>query len=316
MTKILRKMSIVVLSVGLFVSLSASSPDASAPANDRAVEAPGSSSGDCPPAQKAGVELAPGTGSTMSPAAESQESAASPGGAYADKILWFPPETGASGALFIPESVLKSTPFEDLPLAFNRKELEQRLGGWESFKRDVQETRGVTPERCTRAPELPPDGSMPEASSLEEQIFRESRVSFLGTVVATVPGLDVLLRGVRTMVYVRVEELFFDAREKPALPGDVIAFELSTGGRIELESGLLCTIPSQSISPVQPGDELLISADYINHFDSYVAPMVIGRVENGVVRLDHNAWLTDTRPRDLQALREHLEAEAARIGQR
>ncbi len=311
MTKILRKMSIVVLSVGLFVSLSASSPDASAPANDRAVEAPGSSSGDCPPAQKSGVELAPGTGSTMSPAAESQESAASPGGAYADKILWFPPETGASGALFIPESVLKSTPFEELPLGASRRPLNQVLGGWEAFKREVQETRGVTPERCNYALGGAPDGSMPEASSLDDQIFRENRVSFLGTVVATVLGLDVPLRRVRTMVYVRVDELFFDARAE-ALPGDVFAFQISTGGRIELDSGPLCTTPPLYVREFLPGDELLISADYNNHFDRYVSWEIIGRIKNGVVQLDHNAMLTDTQPLGLETLRERLETKALR----
>jgi hypothetical protein len=247
--------------------------------------------------------VAAGEGQTSS-GAGSATNHSQPPEPYASEILWSPPETGATGPIFLPKKVLEETPFEDWPVE------ARDVDGLRHLLRRPQASKGRSHRRraretvgCRVAGGPLPEGSLPDASTLEEQISERRDLTFVGSVVATVIGLDVPQEAVRPMVYVEVQEVLRDMRKR-VLPGDVLSFELGGGGRIEVDAGVLCTLPAPSALRVSQGDQLLVSADYINHFKTYLASLIVAPIRAGVVYPPQNGLLIESSPRQLDELRQ------------
>lgn len=225
---------------------------------------------------------------------------------FSSAVIWSPTDTGGTSAWFLPKSLLQATPFEKWPLREpERRALNYYLGGWEEFQRDVREQRGINPDRCNHAPEPDPPGSHVDASSLEEQILRKRSVSFVSTVVDEVLGLYVPLQQVATAVYVEVDEVL-NSTEQRVKAGDVVSFISLTGGRIDVESGPLCTLPPATQFVPQEHARVLVSGDFILHLEHHVAAMIVAPIQNGIVHLQENPHLREQQSLDLNALRQVL----------
>lgn len=227
-----------------------------------------------------------------------------PEGRYSEQILWGGEEVAAE-ALFVPLDVLRDTDIEDLPVAeHERDELRRRLYEWEDFSSRIHQLKGFTPNRCTPGPSTVPPGSLPEASTLAEQIlFRD--LALLGEVVAVVPGWRTGLGRVGRLVYFSVVDILQD-RKKEVVAGQVFGF-FQVGGTLNVDEGsVLCTPEPEDVPQFAEGDRVLVVGNLHPGDERLVYSYLEAAVDDGIVEIPSSGLLTEAGTKPLAELRSKI----------
>lgn len=162
-------------------------------------------------------------------------------------------------ATFIPNEVLRSEGFDQLPLSGSSRSV---------LPRDLARNREIESGRradegphCSRSSETTSTGDpWREATTLAEAVGMPGRVAVVGDVVARLEGWSNLWVAPGTLAYIKVKEVLAEpaAASLPSAysPGTMLAVHLE-GGRAEVEGTVLCR-QGPDVAPIEEGGTLLV----------------------------------------------------------
>lgn len=260
---------------------------------------------------------APAPGPAESPQALPYEVPA--GTAFESHILWW--DKAKNEARFIPQQVWDRTPLDELPISDRDMEMLRyrlsdgaiepspfltlllRRAPWLDRRVWLAQQRalGVEPRACEQPIEEAGARRPPvRAPRPLHELIRVNEASFVGEVVAVVPGASPT-GFPQEAVYLRVGEVLRDERQR-VRPGAILVRVRSTG-RVNIEGQELCSERPFNVEATHLGDTVLLGGRLEEHGAGLLFPQFELRVVDGQILPGSTAPTTDTLPKALDQLR-------------
>lgn len=221
---------------------------------------------------------------------------------YSDQVVWN--SHAPTRALFLPQSVLDTTPLKELPLL--PRYIQSVEGSVNLSEADRRRSR---PDPCSVAYEDPVVLRTIDSPPTIPEWIASQYLAFLGTVIDTVPGLGTWgkPRPV-TLVYVQVEEILRDGDDSLQL-SQVLAY-FQEDARIELNGKKHCSKLPRGADLAEVGERVLFTgARYGGHEFFLSAGYVFPVREEKVLPLSWTPHFRNAEPASLATVQSAIHGE-------